>query len=378
MIKPKSALEISNRISNYLMKNVGVSTIDSGSILKALIDLLSVELETNYRMAAELTTNTFLSSASGLYLDAIGSLFGVKRQPSRTASTVSGIQFFTADQTALSKYIDTSFFNGQEVWSDSYDVRLKVINKVSNYQLSFNRVTVDAEVLRAEVEFLPADRANTYSNPKMGVNVTNSMEIRLKTQTESDASFRSRISKNNLFGVGTANHIYQVCHAIPGVSDIVIKTEGVEPGRILLYVIPTDLTSISAMVEAVKTEVAHVTPLGIIITVKPIELVYIQPVVYLTLKEEVSRAFLEAQMIHNLKVYVDNLQPQSTVSKDLIKQIVESTGLADNISISDIHLYKQDQYGFFHSIPFYSTYTLSAIERFCINPYTPATFTVVG
>lgn len=110
MLITKNVNDIVNSIIDNLV-NQGLvpssSSIHDGSILKTLIEAIALELVEIYKKADYIDENARLSTASGVYLDRIGELFGVIRTENEPDSIyrMRIIEKVTAQKTSSKSYI---------------------------------------------------------------------------------------------------------------------------------------------------------------------------------------------------------------------------------------------------------------------------------
>lgn len=91
---------------NYLSRNTSITYFGDGSIAKALVEATALEISRLQNYVSSISENSFLSSATGVYLDLFGEMLGLPRLTSRTA-TVSAedgaVRFYVTSGTLGSK-----------------------------------------------------------------------------------------------------------------------------------------------------------------------------------------------------------------------------------------------------------------------------------
>lgn len=377
MIAYRSREEISNNISKSLIRNVGISARESGTLIKTLVDALSLEIERSYDNIGELVSNTYLSEASGPYLDMLGNFFGVERLLPGEKTHIDGIRFYTKDGKPLKNYIKTSFFNDITVTSPRLGGKVSVSAVVDSVKLEKGYIDLSGTIIESGNGQFPVGSLSNYSPAKASIAVTNVIETNLVVDGESDNSFRNRISKA-MSGkrFGTAESIFLAGYAIPGIADIIIDEKHVKPGTIDIYVVPNDLTSTTAAAKSVKNAILGVIPKGVLVNVYPAEIIFVYPDIEIN-ATGINEALVKNELKNYLKLSVDNLKVGESIDVNIMNAILSGYQNANitGYKTNAVQLSKKDKYGYTFQIAA-ERYTLSEKEKFSIHPETPLKLTV--
>jgi uncharacterized phage protein gp47/JayE len=378
MITYKSRTEIANNISKSLIRNVGISAREQGTLIKSLVDALSVELERSYDNVAELVSNTYLSEAKGPYLDMLGNLFGVERLLSGEKKFIDGIRFYTKDGKPLKEYVDQSFFRKITVCSSKQGGNIEVSEIVNPIQLEKGYIDLSGTVIEPGNYHYPLGSIDTYFPDKSYIEVTNVLESYLKVDGEGDNSFRNRIAKT-MSGkrFGTAESIYLAGYALPGIADIIVDDVNTKPGSVDVFVVPNDLSSSAAAAKEVKRTILSIIPKGILVNVYPADLVLVK--VSATLKPTVeinNTNVFKQSVIRTLKLGVDNLKSGEKLNKSIMNQILSRVENLEGYETTQLKFIRRDKFGYEFPMTV-SEYELSYKERFSMHPVEPLELTVI-
>jgi len=374
----KTANEIASKITNNLARNNGLTGIQSGSVISTLINSFSVELEQGNRMAADLSNNLFLSTASGTYLDAISTLFGLKRLPGKRKTFIDGIRIYTSDGLALSTYLNIGFFTDLIVSSTSLGGRFRVQPPATVAHLNAGYIDLQAYIEDADAAVYFIDSINKFTKTvHTRVKVTNLIETDINTSAEDDTSFRRRISKAmNGLQFGTNDALFLAAYNLPEVANVSIVENENGPGTVSMYIIPKDKTSTAAAVYAVKRAITGVSPLGIIIDVLPAELVYVRVAVNIETENDLNVNYAKNIIKAVLKQEIDNMNFKSALSLDKIEKIIKAIFPEDTPSVSLFEISKTDTFGIQYAFEEVYKYQLLNKESFCLNPTNPVSVTI--
>ena len=378
MIFTKNNIEARAAMLSEFQNKTG-SVPPVGSVIRSIIDSLALQLDDIYGSLRELSSNAFLSGASGEYLDAIGELFGMPRYEAVKYPSVGGITIYTIDRKPLASRITPDIFNNMKLKS-IYGDEFTVTSVITQDQLISSSLSLTARVDYAVTKTLAHDTVTIYSPEVIGVAVTNTAEINTYTDRESDDDYRYRLmhmfdyaKKANSAAVRLA------ALAVPGVADVKI-IEGVRgTGSFDLYVIGENLTTDYALVDVVSSVLKDVVALGTNYTVKtPQKLeVYVDATVY---AKNATNDELTLSAISSLKNYIDNIPLGGTLNVPMIEQAVANSN-NKIVSVQNISVYIAivDEYGIIHKSKLYKqSFTSNDVEKFMLAEVNPVQLTVIN
>lgn len=350
-----------------------------GSVIRSIIDSLAMQLDDIYGSLRELSSNAFLSGASGEYLDAIGDLFGMPRYDAVKYPSVGGITIYTVDRKPLASRITPDIFNNMKLHS-AYGDEFTVTSVITQDQLISSSLNLTASVDYAVTKTLPYNSITTYSPEVIGVVVTNTAEINTYTDRESDDNYRYRIMHMFDYAKRANSAAVRLATlAVPGVADVKI-IEGVRgTGSFDLYVIGENLTTDYALVDVVNSVLKDVVALGTNYTVKtPQKLeVYVDTTVY---AKSATQDELNLSAISSLKNYIDNISLGGTLDIPMIEQALAGSN-NKIVSVQNVSVYVAivDEYGIIHKSKLYKTFFKSNdMEKFMLAEINPVQLTVIN
>jgi len=228
--------ELTAESINDLVGNTVFSHISPASNVRAILDVINRQLETNYVILDTGIALSFLSTASGEYLDNIGEMFGLSRKQATKSSVskASKIQKF---------YVESGTFGGI---NNSQDITIPIGTVISSEpnQGGVRYVTTEAVTLNASdsegwvsiksidegsashvgKEILSFHNFTGYADSNNDSLLTSNIaSINNGSDAETDNNYRYRISKYVTSSEGANETAIRLAMlSIPGVSDVKI------------------------------------------------------------------------------------------------------------------------------------------------------------
>lgn len=188
---------------SYLSRNTDITYFGEGSTARALIESVCLEISRLQDYVSSISDNSFLSTASGIYLDLFGEMLGVERKSSAEA-------FSTVQDGSVRFYVQSGTLGS--ILPHPSDPKKGLISRgtrVSTLTGSVEyTVTDDTEFPRnAKSAYVPVRAYTKGAESNVGVNqlvahsldssikVTNDVAITTGSDTESDVEYRYRLSK---------------------------------------------------------------------------------------------------------------------------------------------------------------------------------------
>ena len=129
--KRKSFARFQANSLTSLENNTAFTNIFPGSAARSITDIVNLQMAEMSTHIAELSQNSFLDTASGYYLDLIGSLFNVNRyRPSNYSvfSTDKVIKFYVRGVSTLRKVIGSDYIpSGTKVSTSDGSAEMTVL-----------------------------------------------------------------------------------------------------------------------------------------------------------------------------------------------------------------------------------------------------------
>lgn len=315
---------------NALQKNAGISAISPGSIARAFAEAIHSEISDLYNSLKVSIEQSNLSTASGINLDMIGTLYNVQR---RTISSelvperVTGnIEFYlnTTHSSTVTIPKGTLVYNDATAFSSTqyqYELSSDVVIATGNTRAysSVKAKFADNNVTAARNTLV---RHNFISPPGIVVYCNNPKEVYSSLNSESDDNYRRRIvSAIRGSASGTAESVRFAALSVKGVRDVKIREASLGVGTCDIVVIPETQAGISIMSQLVYEKIKAVKPVGINMNLRVATKKLVDVSATLTLREGTTGAI--ARSVENQ-------------SKIFLNRYLNSLTIGDSVSISEI------------------------------------------
>lgn len=258
---------------NALQKNVGISAISPGSIARAFAEAIHAEISDLYNAMKISIEQSNLSTASGINLDMIGSLYNVPRRtisselvPERTTANIE----FYLNTTHSSNIVipkNTLVFNDTTSFSSAqyqYQLNSDIVIAPGNTR-AYGSVTAkfaDNNITAARNTLV---KHNFIAPPGIVVYCNNPKEVYSSLNSESDDNYRRRIvSAVRGSSSGTAESIRFAALSVKGVRDVKIREASLGVGTCDVLVVPETQSGISIMSQLVYEKLKQLNQLGLI------------------------------------------------------------------------------------------------------------------
>lgn len=315
---------------NALQKNAGISAISPGSIARAFAEAIHSEISDLYNSLKVSIEQSNLSTASGINLDMIGTLYNVQR---RTISSelvperVTGnIEFYlnTTHSSTVTIPKGTLVYNDTTAFSSTqyqYELNSDVVITTGNTRAygSVKAKFADNNVTAARNTLV---RHNFISPPGIVVYCNNPKEVYSSLNSESDDNYRRRIvSAIRGSASGTAESVRFAALSVKGVRDVKIREASLGVGTCDIVVIPETQAGITIMSQLVYEKIKSVKPVGINMNLRIATKKLVNVSATLTLREGTTGAI--ARSVENQ-------------SKIFLNRYLNSLTIGDSVSISEI------------------------------------------
>lgn len=334
---------------NALQKNAGISSVSPGSIARAFAEAIHSEISDLYNSLKVSIEQSNLSTASGINLDMIGTLYNVQR---RTISSelvperVTGnIEFYlnTTHSSTVTVPKGTLVYNDTTAFSSTqyqYELSSDVVIATGNTRaygsvkakFADNNVTASRNTLT---------KHNFISPPGIIVYCNNPKEVYSSLNSESDDNYRRRIvSAIRGSASGTAESVRFAALSVKGVRDVKIREASLGVGTCDIVVIPETQAGITTMSQLVYEKIKSVKPVGINMNLRIATKKLVNVSATLTLREGTTSAIarsVENQSKIFLNRYLNSLTIGDSVSiSEIERQMKLSSELIMSVTVSNI------------------------------------------
>ena len=334
---------------NALQKNAGISAVSPGSIARAFAEAIHSEISDLYNSLKVSIEQSNLSTASGINLDMIGTLYNVQR---RTISSelvperVTGnIEFYlnTTHSSTVTIPKGTLVYNDTTAFSSTqyqYELSSDVVISTGNTRAygSVKAKFADNNVTAARNTLV---KHNFISPPGIVVYCNNPKEVYSSLNAESDDNYRRRIvSAIRGSASGTAESVRFAALSVKGVRDVKIREASLGVGTCDIVVIPETQAGITTMSQLVYEKIKSVKPVGINMNLRIATKKLVDVSATLTLREGTTGAIaksVENQSRIFLNRYLNSLTIGDSVSiSEIERQMKLSSELVMSVTVSNL------------------------------------------
>ncbi len=227
IITPRTVLEIKDDIIRRLKRDTPLTNYTDSSRTMLFVNPISDEIARIWNALSNAQQESLLATARGIYLDAIGDLYGVKRLGTQRATSQGGqnnVKFFVPNGGTLSQDLTipagVTIYAGAQTNNISYTTMQPAIFLANQTREVYVDVEANAPGTSHNIPKRTVN-AHNYSPAKNLVSVTNIHAIGSGTDTESDMNYRSRIRDAIVSRLGPNNTTLRFeAMKVPGVADI--------------------------------------------------------------------------------------------------------------------------------------------------------------
>ena len=257
----------------YLAENTDVSFFGDGSVARALVESVCLEIQRLQDFASFQFQNSFLSTANGVYLDLFGEMLGTPRIANTRAAVLQNDQAvrFYVQTGRLAQYLpnpDNSNLGlipqGTTVSNRSGSAEFTVLSDVS---FPRNARSVFVSVVSTRVGSSSNVGVNQLTNHNLGINevlVTNDVAIASGADVESDEDYRFRLSRAMTARFGAnATAIELAAMAHPDVSRAQINQYARGAGTFDVLIVPVGNRLTPSSKRNIRRAIEEVVAFGI-------------------------------------------------------------------------------------------------------------------
>lgn len=326
-----------------------ITSLGPGSIARAMIEAVTTEIADLYEVLDFNIEQTYVSTATGSALDALGALYGVQRK------SVSDLAVVDKSVGAFQFYIDAPHSAdivipaGTNVYTaaTSYVGRQYSFSTVSETIIPIGRTRAFASlqpnfvdtVYTAGRNTLTFHDATNLTNPV--VRCTNPKPISPLPSYESDDDFRLRVIKQmRVTAAGTAEAVRFAGLAVPNVRDIKIRTAPYGMGSFEAVVVPEVSANRNQTLAAARIAMDEVRPLGVRMFVKSPQILPVDLEVDVFLPGGSSTRIsdnISSRIKVGLTRYLQSLLPgQPVIFNRMVQIALDANELIKDVSISSV------------------------------------------
>lgn len=272
----RSKQELVIDVLEDLSKSTNLTRLSTGSFVRAIVDSVMERLEEAYDIFDLNLARAFVSAANGQYLDLIGDLFGITREPSKAAGAdelTQVVRFYVESGTFGSinasadilvpqgTVISTAAFGGGVSYRLLDDVLLSASDSEQWIAVEASAPGEESNVGKGELRFHSFSTYQDYENGTLLV--VNDYQIANGSALESDDNFRYRIVNKSLEAeAANETAIRLAALTVPGVANVILIPRYRGLGTFGLIVKSVTPTVSDALLALVEVNVARVKSVG--------------------------------------------------------------------------------------------------------------------
>jgi len=346
-IVPRDFNDMVSEGLNYLTANTEITYLAQGSIARALVDIPLLELARLQDFVITNYDNSFLSGASGAFLDLFGDGFGLPRLGERRSNVNAEdgtIRFYVRSGTLGQRLPDPRnpskglIPKGTTISNSTGSIQFETSQDVQ-FNTNLKSVYVPAVALNSgDASRIGANQLTSHSLSSTDVLVTNDNTITTGADGESDDDYRFRLSR--AFSTRFSNNgaaVQVAASSVPGVlrSTLIPFLRGAGTFDVLL--IPRGNKLPRSVKEEALRSVSRATAYGISPRIKEPEYVPVKLTVRLRYDQE-SGAGLRDAIRDNVQTAILNYIGNIPLGGELIINQLRAAILGTNAGVVDMTL----------------------------------------
>lgn len=346
----KSTSEILTEAIDKLQKNTTITSVGPGSVARAITEAVTSEIGALYDVLDFNITQSYISTATGSALDALGGLYGVTRKQVSDLAVVDkaiGSFIFYIDNPIA---FDVTIPKGTNVYTSatSYVGRQHTFSTTQANVIPAGRTRTYASITPNFVDTVYTAGVGTLTFhdaviPGVTLKCTNPKGIAPLPGYETDDDFRIRIMKQiRVTAAGTIEAVRFAGLSIPNVRDIKINQAPYGMGSFEAIIVPEQNQNVQQTLAAAKAAMDGVKPLGVRMftrtpTILPLDL-SVSVFVPGANNSQIADTVISRAVV-GIRRYLESLMPGSPlVYNRLIQIIIDSSEIVRDVSINSISI----------------------------------------
>ena len=344
MIRKKNINQIVQRALDYLEQNTDITMLNPGGTARALVDAVAAEMAGLYTILDRSMVQAFVSTASGVFLDLIAEMVGIRRRSevaAYTSQSDKNVRFYVTSG-AIRDYIST-IPAGTTITSADGSV---VFVTDEAYAVPANAtqlyVTARAQTVGAQGN-IGLGSLVSHNLGNSNVFVENREAITTASGIEDDRSLRQRIK----YAVRSAEGsnmvaVRMAALSVPGVSDLIIHPYAMGSGSFEIILIPQGNRVATATLSDVRSAISQTVAFGINFVIREPRYVPVSVSVELVMPEvpDTLKAQHRNLVAGAIQRYVGSLRPGGTIVANRIRQAALSvSNRISDVTIRELRIY---------------------------------------
>lgn len=343
VIRKKNVAELNEQAFQKLIQDTDITALNPGSVARALVEAVNVNIEDLFNTLDLTISQTFLSQSTGFYLDLIGELFGLRRRNDVRAITYSDdqlIRFYVRDGALGDKIPHPTSPDlgrvpaGTTILNSDGTIAWTVVDN-HDFPRAHEEVFVTAQAGSTGTSGnVGAGQLNQHSLGVTGVFVENRESIRSGIDVESDDAFRRRISQATV-ATSQANElaVRMAVLQVPGVADTYIEPNVAGAGSFRVLVIPEGNRLATNTITEVRLALRQTAAYGMLVLVEAPVFVPVSTIIKIETVAPNSEP-LKQLVESRVRDYLANIRP----GEELVINRIRQTVLSASTQIQDLEI----------------------------------------
>jgi uncharacterized phage protein gp47/JayE len=275
---------------NFLLANTPFNNVVAGSAIRSIADIMNTQMAELSSQISRTSSMVYLDTASGYYLDLIGSLFGLSRGRSDTYTTTAGdknIKFYVTGVNTLKRVIGSNTISAGVILTNTDDSASLTVSSQVDFNDTDTFVFVGATLSSETSVNIGPNTMTTHSLAISNLFVTNTSGIVHSMAIESDDSFRNRISSASVASEGAnESRIATAIQQFQDIANIDIRPGVSGSGSYDVYLIPTGNRISQSTIIALSRILSNTSGFGITFNIREFD--------YIPIKIEIQVKFINS------------------------------------------------------------------------------------
>jgi len=275
---------------NFLLANTPFNNVVAGSAIRSIADIMNTQMAELSSQISRTSSMVYLDTASGYYLDLIGSLFGLSRGRSDTYTTTAGdknIKFYVTGVNTLKRVIGSNTISAGVILTNTDGSASLTVSSQVDFNDTDTFVFVGATLSSETSVNIGPNTMTTHSLAISNLFVTNTSGIVHSMAIESDDSFRNRISSASVASEGAnESRIATAIQQFQDIANIDIRPGVSGSGSYDVYLIPTGNRISQSTIIALSRILSNTSGFGITFNIREFD--------YIPIKIEIQVKFINS------------------------------------------------------------------------------------
>jgi hypothetical protein len=336
---------------NYLLANTPFNNAVAGSSARSITDIMNTQMAEMSSHMARASAMVYLDTASGYYLDLIGSLFGISRDAPTSYKTTAGdknIKFYVTGVKTLKGVLGTnSIPNGTTIQNTSSGATLTTTSLI-NFNDTDTFVFVSATLLSEKSIVIGPSTMTVHSLGVPDLLVTNTSSITHSLVQESDLSFRDRIASASVASEGAnSSRILSSIQQFQDIASVDIRAGISGSGSYDVYLVPVGNRISQATIAAIARILSSTSGFGIAFNIREFDYIPVKIEIQVKFTNSTNDSFKESTINiaeSRVRSLIGSLRPGDELAMNrIISEVINTDNSISNAEVIFLCINKRVQ-----------------------------------